>query len=338
MHAQRLFWEYKDLSIEYSPELDGDGRSMAKLFVDYLKENYSERLPFKTCFEWCAGPGFIGFALLAEGICENLVLADINPKAVEAAIRTVEQNGLSDKVSVYESDNLKSIPNEFEFDLVVSNPPNYFCINPLHPSYEVLANDLRPNDPEWKIHREFYKSIKEYLRDGALLCIEEVDPFATKCFMPNSDNMSPLWGPEPFDLRPRPPIIDFKEMISAGGLRFENVVKLPEPSVPVHLVISTFDSSYQSEQMLRARPNYEFLERIGALESGAYRVFAHEGQKLRGAVDLQDSQLWLIDLLELLTLRGDEGISKVDACEKLDLALGDIDSASAMLKNMGWII
>lgn len=338
MSSEPLFWEYKGLNIEYSRELDGDGRSMATMFVEFIKDNYKDKLPFDCCYEWCSGPGFIGFALLAENICKHLVLADINPKAVDVAKRTIKQNGLSDKVSVYLSDNLKEIPKKHKFDLVVSNPPNYYCLNPLHPSYESLSGDLRPNDPVWKIHKEFYRTIGEFLNEDAVLCIEEVDPFATKCFMPNTDENKPLWGPEPFDLRPRPPIIDFREMINAAGLTFDRVVKLPEPTVPVHLVVSTYQANNDIHQKLIKRPNYEFLERIGELESGAYRVYAHEGERLRGAVDLKEEQLWLLDLLELLTISGDSGIGITAVCEKLELTLAEVESAKAMLKNMGWII
>ncbi|MGZ9104358.1 MAG: hypothetical protein ACXW3M_00750, partial [Rhodoplanes sp.] len=55
-------------------------------------------------------PGFIGFSLLAHDLCETLCVADINPEAVAACRRTVEANRLSDRVSVYQSDNLKDIP------------------------------------------------------------------------------------------------------------------------------------------------------------------------------------------------------------------------------------
>ena len=36
-------------------------------------------------FEFCAGPGYIGYSLLAAGWCESLVLSDVNPDTVSAA-------------------------------------------------------------------------------------------------------------------------------------------------------------------------------------------------------------------------------------------------------------
>jgi 16S rRNA G1207 methylase RsmC len=79
----------------------------------------------KRVFEWCAGPGFIGFSMLGHGLCSSLCLADINPEAVRACQRTVSENGLSDRVSVYCSDNLLNIPATERWDLVVSNPPHF---------------------------------------------------------------------------------------------------------------------------------------------------------------------------------------------------------------------
>lgn len=61
-------------------------------------------------FEWCAGPGFIGFSLLAYGLCDAVVLADINPDAVRCSLETVKRNRLEARVRVFQSDNLDGIP------------------------------------------------------------------------------------------------------------------------------------------------------------------------------------------------------------------------------------
>ena len=55
----------------------------AQGYIDYFRETglHSRRL-----FEWCAGPGFIGFALLADGLTGTLVLADVNPLAMQVAL------------------------------------------------------------------------------------------------------------------------------------------------------------------------------------------------------------------------------------------------------------
>ncbi len=173
---------------------------------------------YRKAFEWCSGPGFIGFALLEKGICEQLCLADINPVAIESARATVAENGLEDRVTCYVSDNLESIPAEEKFDLVVSNPPNYFNINPEHPLYAKFKDDLRPNDREWRIHWEFYRSIKKHLNPGAVMLISEVEPFNKEVLIPKSQ-------PIPYDVRENLPLDDFKEMIATGGLTYVGVEK-----------------------------------------------------------------------------------------------------------------
>ncbi len=332
-----LKWQYGRFEILYQQQLNGDGPSMTKQFVNLIKEQYAERLPFDTCFEWCSGPGFIGFALLEENICKNLVLADINIAAIEAARKTIEWNNLSDSVRVYHSDNLKSIPKSETFDLIVSNPPNFFCLNPRHPRYSILANDLRPNDPEWKLHRDFYKQITQFLNQNAVLAIEEVDVFATKCFMPNPEKNDAFWGPEPFDIRARKPINDFKEMIISNGLTFREVVTLPEDSVPIHVLISEYIPEDIIADAIRIRPGIEIFQKVGKVKSNKCRVTATDEGILNGSVDFPIDQLWLLDILEAIVSAGDTGISRQTLIKQSDRRVTEVESALSMLTEMGWI-
>ena len=75
-------------------------------------------------FEWCAGPGFIGFSLLGHGLTDTLCLADVNPAAVDACNETIRRNGLEGRVDVYVSDGLAAIPASERWNLVVGNPPH----------------------------------------------------------------------------------------------------------------------------------------------------------------------------------------------------------------------
>src|SRR5262249_50910480 len=109
--------------VSYKNHLHGGGRAFGQDFIPLLQ---GLGLPERSrAFEWCAGPGFIGFSLLAHGLCETLCLADINPEAVRACQRTIADHALSDRVSVYCSDNLRDIPKSEQWDLVVSNPPHF---------------------------------------------------------------------------------------------------------------------------------------------------------------------------------------------------------------------
>lgn len=148
--------------VSYKNHLDGGGRGFGQDFIPLL-QHYG--LPKQgRAFEWCAGPGFIGFSLLAHGLCETLCLADINPEAVQACRRTIADNSLSDRVAVYCSDNLGNIPPDERWDLVVSNPPHFID--------EYLGN-LRAHDPDWRVHREFFRTVAPFLRPGGVIVLQE---------------------------------------------------------------------------------------------------------------------------------------------------------------------
>src|ERR1700721_1295229 len=109
------------IDISYRSELDGGGTEFGQQFIPFLKSRGMPKQ--KRAFEWCCGPGFIGFSMLGHGLCETLCLSDINPAAVSSCQNTVRANKLSDRVSVYQSDNLKSIPRSALGTLVIPTPP-----------------------------------------------------------------------------------------------------------------------------------------------------------------------------------------------------------------------
>lgn len=330
-------WVFGNIEVHYTDALDGDGSSMAEMFVDYIKTNYGHRLPFECAFEWCAGPGFIGFALLSEKICKRLVLADINAKAVEAARSTVYHNGLDDLVTVYQGDNLAAIAAHEKFDLVVGNPPNYYCINPAHPAHGALSNDLRPSDPHWNIHRAFYESISSFLREDAVLCIEEVDPYATKCFLPNGDPKEPLWGPEPFDIRPRPPIDDFVGMISKAGLEYINTVRLPHPAVPVHLMVSHWDGSTRSTNRFRLVPDVTFAASLTPNANGMRAILAIVDKRVKGSLKYSASESWVPKLFEIICRQRESVITLSKLADELNVDPKQLAEVITGMRSNGWI-
>ncbi len=171
------------------PDLHGGGLALGGEFVRVLLELGIKRA--NRAFEFCAGPGYIGYNLLANGFCETLALADVNPVAVEAAKKTAEFNSLTDRVSVYHSDILQDIPAAERWDLVVGNPPHFL---------QAARNerDLRTIDPEWQIHRAFYLGVKAHMKpESAVIMVE------------NANGSSPL---------------NFDSMIREGGGTVEAVV------------------------------------------------------------------------------------------------------------------
>lgn len=212
--AENLWMQtyYKDLCVWHKafPPLDGGGSSQAKAFLDLFRAQFPNR-KFKTLFEWCCGPGFLGFSFLQAGICEELVLADINPHVVPGIERTIRDGGFEGRVRYYISDNLKSVPSEEKFDLVLGNPPWAYREIP------GLPNPLIPNDPEWTIHQGFFSQIGAYLTKDAVLCVSTHDPFKTISYIEEQK--------EPWDVRPVPPIQEFRRFLSDGGLRITQILK-----------------------------------------------------------------------------------------------------------------
>ena len=143
-------------------DLVGDGATFGQSFFDYLR---NRGMPKQArTFEWCAGPGFIGFWLLGAGLTETLCLADINPQAVAACRRSIKDNALAARVNVYQSDNLANIPQSEQWDLVVGNPPWWS---------DEYVGDLRAHDPDWRIHRTFFAQIGGHLKPGGIIILQE---------------------------------------------------------------------------------------------------------------------------------------------------------------------
>lgn len=154
--------DYAGVKVSYKQRLDGGGSTFGQDYVSWLKALGMPRQ--RRVFEWCSGPAFIGFSMLAHGLCDTLFLADINPWAVEACRRTVKRNNLGDRVTVCHSDNLAQVSADERFDLVVGNPPHFIGR---------LEGNLRAFDKDWEIHRQFYATIGRFLAPTGLCLIQE---------------------------------------------------------------------------------------------------------------------------------------------------------------------
>jgi len=153
---------YGDVCVHYKRHLDGGGSTFGQDYIPFL---YDHGMPKQgRVFEWCAGPGFIGFSLLGFGLCDTLCLADISPDAVRACRRTVARSRLADRVSVYRSDNLENIPAAERWDLVVGNPPHFDWIQ---------IGETRFADKGWNIHRRFFASVGRFLKPGGVILVQE---------------------------------------------------------------------------------------------------------------------------------------------------------------------
>lgn len=196
MHSSpaQSFVRFGNISVAFEPALDGGGSRFGQEFIPVVAGRLAR---CQHIFEFCAGPGFIGFSLLAHGLCERLTLADINPDAVAACRRTILLNGLEHCCSVYLSDVFDSIPKTEQWDLIVGNPPHW-------PQPRPSECDLRKYDTGLMIHRRFFQKAREFLKPGGSLLLQE-----------NSDATTAR---------------DFESMIANGGFRLVDVFKATEDS------------------------------------------------------------------------------------------------------------
>lgn len=160
------------INVFFTQELDGGGAKFGQEYVNTVYDLFAkEGRVFRRVHEFCAGPGFIGFSLLAHGLCQTLSLSDVHPKAVRAMRYTVSENRLEGLVDVYESDSLEGIPDNEVWDLVVSNPPHF-------PNSRTADGDpdrLTRTDVDlnWEIHKRFYSRVAKHLAPDGIALLQE---------------------------------------------------------------------------------------------------------------------------------------------------------------------
>lgn len=162
-----------NIEVHYRNELDGGGGRFGQDYVRFVLSRFGR---VHRLFAWCCGPGFIGFLLLGHGLCSELVLADVNPDALRACRVTASQNGLTDCVTVFESDNFDHIPRSERWDLVVGNPHSGALEDLPHLAHQP---PLLYRDPNWTLHRRFYASVGTSLRAGGVVAIQENSAFSS---------------------------------------------------------------------------------------------------------------------------------------------------------------
>jgi methylase of polypeptide subunit release factors len=175
------------LIVYLSRGLDGGGSTHRQDFIKALGKN--EKKYFNRIFEWCSGPGFIGYNLLDQKMCEHVVFSDIHQPAINFVNKTAERNNVKDNVTSYVMGEIKNIPITEKWDLVLGNPPHCFDIQGADFSYipptdsleDWGIDDLRRliEDREYKIHIEFFENIIKYLEPNADIYLSEIgeDPF-----------------------------------------------------------------------------------------------------------------------------------------------------------------
>lgn len=168
-------WRIDGLDVFYTNETNGGGDFFAVEYIDAVREWYPE---VDHALEWCSGPGFIGYGLLASGLCKNISFNDRYMPAIEMLDRTKQHSKFIDNINVFHGDSLNCIPKNMKFDLVVGNPPHWKdsksagrSLNLDVEKYKHVLDILV--DYDWISHKQFFKSIKTLLADNGKILLQE---------------------------------------------------------------------------------------------------------------------------------------------------------------------
>jgi hypothetical protein len=157
------------ITVFYTDDLDGGGTTFGQDYIPKIKIKYPDK-KFSKIFEWCSGPGFIGFSLLSHGVCDKLCLNDLYNPAIELVDRTInyQDNNCSNLVSAYLLKDINLLPAYEMFDLVVSNPPHFVKNISRIGNTNRLCSDIK-----WESHKNFFNNIKSHLMPDGIILLQE---------------------------------------------------------------------------------------------------------------------------------------------------------------------
>ena len=152
--------------VYYQPGMDGGGTWFGQEYITQISRRWPARR-FRKCFEWCSGPGYIGFGIMGHELADTLCLADIHQPTIEYVKRSIRENNCADRVSAYVADSISTLPESELFDLVVGNPPHF-------PSASDIDDVTRlESDVGWNIHQEFFANIGRHLTPDGVILLQE---------------------------------------------------------------------------------------------------------------------------------------------------------------------
>lgn len=155
----------RKIRVQYDSWMDGGGTWFGQEYVEMIQQLYSDHV-FERCYEWCAGPAYIGFSILDYELCRSLCVSDVYPAAIDRVQETIHANNLHN-VAAYVTGTVSGLPQTEKFDLVVANPP-HFLQCPGDDNYQRIAVDAN-----WSAHQEFFANIGQHLLPGGVILLQE---------------------------------------------------------------------------------------------------------------------------------------------------------------------
>jgi methylase of polypeptide subunit release factors len=177
---------WNGLDVYFTRDIAGGQRLFADDFL-VLLNGLAVKPRYGHLLEWCSGPGFIGYSMMAHGLCSSLTLAEQYGPALEAAARTAKANDIDRLVTLHKSLDPAGLPPGTSFDLVVGNPP-YF-------PNRVMLEEIYKTDPKydprlyvdegWRLHKIFFAGIRRFLaRNGLVILLESTIASHLETFRP----------------------------------------------------------------------------------------------------------------------------------------------------------
>lgn len=171
----------KDFFVYYNKCIEGGGIYRGQDYPRVIKYLYPDR-KFEHGLDWCAGPGTIGFRLLADEICAKIHLLDNYEYSIQACQKTMAHmpKQFRNRVGITQTSTIASLNPDLIFDLIVSRPPGNNSIIWLqdHQRWNHNSAELYQQisvDKNWAIRKEFYSNIKKHLAaDGVILLQEQM--------------------------------------------------------------------------------------------------------------------------------------------------------------------
>ncbi len=185
-------WRVKGSDIFYTPETNGGGDHFFPEYLDLVIEYYGR---VGHIMEWCSGPGFIGYGMMACNMCDHLTLLDKFEPAITVAKKTAENSFIKiidmadtekiyhrrvfPRTKIYHSDNCSVLPEDEKIDLVVGNPPHFEneedAIKALSVMGSPVFNDHLKDiilDPNWDAHKDMFNNLSTRLSDDGTICLQ----------------------------------------------------------------------------------------------------------------------------------------------------------------------
>ncbi len=152
-----------------------DTETLVETAASFIRKHDAQGAGLKI-LDLCSGSGAIGLSLLAMFPHNSLVLSDISAEAMAVARLNAEKLGLMDQTEFVVNDLFEGINTDFNFDVILSNPP-YIKSQDLR----TLPKDVREFEPKkaldgGKSGLDFYERIsdkaRQYITDGGSLFFE----------------------------------------------------------------------------------------------------------------------------------------------------------------------